>query len=168
MSTTEDRIAELERRLGELESVREIQELKYQYAAYCDDNYDPDGIASLFTEDGRWIVDGVGGNNEGREEIREHFRALSGPIPWALHYMIAPSITINPDGDSATGTFYLLCLATIARTDDPSEFDAVLITIQYTDKFLRQDGTWLFEELMGKTHHVSDWTEGWVRQPLRP
>lgn len=166
--STEQRIEAIERRLRELEDIQEIEKLKYRYAGYCDDGYNPDGIASLFVEDGRWIVDGVGGNNQNREEIRAHFAALSGAIPWAQHYMIAPNITVAEDGQTAEGTFYLLCLATIARTADPTQFDAVILTIQYTDQFVKVDGEWFFQELLGKTHHVSDWTEGWVRQPMRP
>lgn len=169
MATGEnDRIAALEHRVQQLEDVEAIRQLKHQYALYCDNGYDPDGIASLFTEDGRWIVDGVGGHNEGREEIRAHFAALSGAITWAQHYMINPIITVSDDGLSATGKFHLLCLATIARTDDGAEFDAVILTIGYTDQFVKRDGEWFFEELLGKTHYVSDWTEGWVRQPMRP
>jgi SnoaL-like domain len=166
--TTDTKLAELERRLQRLEDIKQIELLKYRYAAFCDDGYDPDGIASLFIENGRWIVDGVGGHNENREEIRAHFDALSGAIPWAQHYMINPNVVVAPDGQSATGWFHLLCLATIVRTGDPNSFDAVVLTIQYTDKFVKVNGGWFFEELLGKTHYVSDWTEGWVNQPVRP
>ena len=44
-----------------LEDVRAIEQLKYRYAAFCDHRYDPEGIASLFVEDGEWVVDGEGG-----------------------------------------------------------------------------------------------------------
>jgi SnoaL-like domain len=167
-SDSDERLARLEQRVRELEDIQLIERLKYRYAGYCDDGYNPDGIASLFVEDGRWIVDGVGGHNENREEIRAHFAALSGAIPWAQHYMINPAITVAADGQSAVGKFHLLCVATIVRTNAPAEFDAVVLTIQYTDTFVKMDGEWLFQELLGRTHHVSDWTEGWVRQPMRP
>jgi uncharacterized protein (TIGR02246 family) len=170
MTQATDQAASLEQltqRLGRLEDVRAIEQLKYQYAAYCDDSYDPDGIASLFTEDGRWVVDGEGGSMDGCEEIKAHFRALSEKITWALHHVIAPRVELAEDGQSATGYFYLLCLCTIERTNDPSEKDAVILTVNYTDQFVKRDGTWYFHELLGKTHQVSNWDQGWVKQPFR-
>lgn len=158
----------LNERLTRLEDIKAIELLKYTYAGFCDDNYDPDGIAGLFVEDGRWIVDGEGATLTGRDAIRTHFAALSERISWALHYMIAPNITIDPSGDRASGTFYLLCLCTIERTDDPSANDAVILTINYRDTFVKRDGTWYFEELIGRTHQVSNWDKGWVEQPFRP
>jgi len=155
-------------RLSRLEDVRAIEQLKYKYAGYCDDSYDPDGIASLFTEDGRWVVDGEGGSMVGHEEIKAHFRALSEKISWAQHYMIAPRVELSEDGLSATGYFYLLCLCTIERTDDPAEKDAVILTLNYVDQLVKRDGKWFFQELLGRTHQVSDWDQGWVKQPFRP
>ena len=161
-------VGELAQRLGRLEDVRAIEQLKYKYAAYCDDSYDPEGIASLFTEDGRWVVDGEGGTMTGHDEIKAHFRALSEKITWAQHYMIAPKVELSEDGRSAVGRFYLLCLCTIERTDDPAEKDSVILTLNYTNQFVKRDGTWYFQELLGSTHQVSNWDQGWVKQQFRP
>jgi uncharacterized protein (TIGR02246 family) len=157
----------VEERLQRLEDVRAIEQLKYRYAGYCDNDYDPEGIAGLFTEDGRWVVDGEGGSMVGHEQIKAHFRALSSKISWALHYMIAPRIEIADDGEHATGYFYLLCLCTIEQSDDPTQKDAVILTVNYTDQFIKRDGQWLFEELLGRTHQVSNWDQGWVKQQFR-
>jgi uncharacterized protein (TIGR02246 family) len=161
-------VEELVSRIGRLEDVRAIEQLKFKYAGYCDDSYDPEGIASLFTEDGRWVVDGEGGTMTGHEEIKAHFRALSEKITWAQHYMIAPKVELSEDGQSAVGRFYLLCLCTIERTDDPSQKDAVILTLNYTDQFVKRNGTWYFQELLGSTHQVSNWDQGWVKQQFRP
>jgi len=168
MTTTEDvTVAELAQRLSRLEDIRAIEQLKYRYAGYCDNGYDPEGIASLFAEDGRWVVDGEGGSMTGHEEIKAHFRALSEKITWALHYMIAPRIELAADGQSATGYFYLLCLCTIESSEDSFKKDPVILTINYTDQFVKRDGAWYFQELLGKTHQVSNWDQGWVKQPFR-
>jgi uncharacterized protein (TIGR02246 family) len=164
MSELED----IKARLGVLEDVRAIEQLKYQYAGYCDNAYDPDGIAGLFVEDGEWVVDGEGATLSGRDAIRAHFAALSEKITWAQHYMIAPKIEVAADGLSATGVFYLLCLCTIEQTEDPSAQDAVILTLNYRDTFVKRDGRWYFKELIGKTHQVSNWDQGWVKQPFRP
>jgi uncharacterized protein (TIGR02246 family) len=160
-------IETLARRLERLEDIRAIEQLKYEYAGYCDNSYDPEGIASLFTEDGRWVVDGEGGTMTGHEEIKAHFRALSEKITWAQHYMIAPKVELSEDGQSAVGKFYLLCLCTIEAVDDPTGKDAVILTLGYTDQFVKRDGRWLFQELLGSTHQVSNWDQGWVKQPFR-
>lgn len=151
---------DIEKRLQQLEDVRAIEQLKYQYAKYCDDRYDPEGIASLFTKDGRWVVDGEGGSMNGHEEIKAHFKALSTHIPWALHFITQPRVELHPDGQRATGYFYLLCMCTIGK-------DAVILTLNYTDQFVKRDGKWLFQELRGKTHQVSNWDQGWVKQRFR-
>ncbi|MDI2030180.1 nuclear transport factor 2 family protein [Saccharopolyspora sp. TS4A08] len=164
---TDTDLADLTRRITRLEDVRAIEQLKFRYAAFCDDGYDPDGIASCFADDGRWVVDGEGGSMVGHEEIKAHFRALSKKISWALHHVLNPQVELDEDGRTATGHFYLLCLCTIESLDDPTEKDPVLITIHYTDQFVKRDGRWYFQELLGKTHQVSNWDQGWVKQPLR-
>lgn len=160
-------LEELSRRFTRLEDVQAIEKLKYTYAGYCDDAYNPDGIAALFVEDGRWIVDGEGATLVGRNEIRNHFAALSERISWALHFVMAPNIVVSEDGTHATGTFYLLCLCTIEQTNDADKKDAVVLTVTYSDKFVKRDGKWFFEELIGRTHQVSNWDKGWVEQQFR-
>ncbi|MEE4023378.1 nuclear transport factor 2 family protein [Gordonia sp. PKS22-38] len=160
-------LTDLADRLGRLEDVKAIEDLKYRYASLCDNNYDPEGIAAQFAPDGRWVVDGEGGSMVGRDEIKAHFRALSERITWALHYVMAPRIEVSQDRNTAIGYFYLLCLCTIEKTDNPAEKDAVILTINYTDQFVKLDGKWYFQELLGKTHQVSNWEEGWVKQPFR-
>lgn len=151
---------DIEQRLQRLEDVREIEALTYKYAAYCDDKYDPEGIASCFTEDGVWVVDGEGGSSNGRGEIKAHFTELSKHIPWALHFITQPRTEVDPDGESATCRCYLLCMCTIGE-------DAVILTLNYTNKYVKQNGQWLFKELRGRTHQVSNWDQGWVKQRFR-
>jgi hypothetical protein len=52
-----------------LEDAEAIRNLKARYAALCDNQYDADGIAMLFTEDAVWESPGLG-RFEGREAIR--------------------------------------------------------------------------------------------------
>lgn len=166
--SVEARLAALEEELGRLQDIRAIEQLKYEYAGYCDNGYDPEGIASLFTEDGVWVVNGVGGDVAGKDAIRTHFTELSKAITWALHFMIAPRVELAPDRQTAVGHFYLYCMCTIKKTDDPSQSDAVVLTLNYTDQFVKQDGRWLFKELRGTMHQASTWELGWVKQQWRP
>src|SRR5262249_60271154 len=54
------RLAQLEQRVQVLEDVNAIRHLKARYAAYCDDQYNPEGLAALFTEDAVWESQGLG------------------------------------------------------------------------------------------------------------
>jgi len=71
------RLERMERRLQALEDAEAIRNLKARYAALCDDQYDADGIAALFTEDALWESPALG-RFEGREAIRGFFRGASG------------------------------------------------------------------------------------------
>jgi len=53
------RLERMERRLMFLEDAEAIRILKSRYAALCDDNYDADGIAALFTHDAIWDKPGL-------------------------------------------------------------------------------------------------------------
>jgi hypothetical protein len=54
------RLERMERRLQALEDAEAIRNLRARYAALCDNQYDADGIAMLFTEDALWESPGLG------------------------------------------------------------------------------------------------------------
>jgi hypothetical protein len=54
------RLEQIERRLQVLEDAEAIRNLKACYAAFCDNQYDADGIAKLFTEDAVWESPALG------------------------------------------------------------------------------------------------------------
>jgi ketosteroid isomerase-like protein len=92
------RLERIERRLQVLEDAEAIRNLKARYAALCDNQYDADGIASLFTEDAVWESPGLG-RFEGREAIRNFFRGASGIFSFAIHYSLNGHVQV--DGDAA-------------------------------------------------------------------
>src|SRR6202043_2703966 len=94
----------LEERMRALEDVEEIKQLKARYAAACDNNYDADAIAALFTQDAVWDGGSLG-KAEGREKIRKFFRHAPGFCPFAIHNVMNPVIEV--DGDRATAQWYL-------------------------------------------------------------
>ncbi|MGH7917200.1 MAG: nuclear transport factor 2 family protein, partial [Candidatus Binataceae bacterium] len=50
----------LEERVRVLEDIESIKRLKARYCAACDDNYNAEAIAALFTEDAIWDGAGLG------------------------------------------------------------------------------------------------------------
>jgi ketosteroid isomerase-like protein len=97
------RLERLERRLQALEDAEAIRNLKARYAALCDNQYDADGIAILFTEDALWESPGLG-RFEGREAIRGFFRGASKIFSFAIHYSLNGQIEV--EGDQARARWY--------------------------------------------------------------
>ncbi len=98
------KLEELEQRLRVLEDLEEIKQLKARYAALCDNGYDCDGIAALFTPDGVWDGGDLG-RAEGRGAIRDFFVKAPKAFPFAIHHVMNPIIEVS--GDTARGRWYL-------------------------------------------------------------
>ena len=132
-------------RLTRLEDLEAIRELKMRYARFCDAGYDAAGIAGLFVPDGVWDGGELFGRREGRDAIRRHFEHAAGRIPWSLHYILAPELTVAADGTRAAGSWYLWqpCL----RTVDGNPQQAWLAGT-YLDTYRKLDDTWLFDTVV--------------------
>lgn len=150
----------LEHKVAKLEAAEDIKKLKAAYAAVCDTGYKGVEFAPMFTEDATWIdTTGRFGKHIGRKAICDFFDGVSGKIGFALHYMIAPAITVNDDLVSAEGTWYLWQPCTIDGTP-------VWLTGQYLDRYRKEDGVWKFSEVNLTVHTISPFDEGWVKRPF--
>ena len=155
----------LESRVQKLEDMEAIKALKYTYATILDEGYDPERVAALFTPDGLWSITGVGGTARGTEAIKRHSRNLGQDIIWGQHNMFAPIIELGSDGQSAVGTFYLVCFLTM-KANTPEGKEAYILIGKYKDRFVKVNGKWLFSELVGHIDQSSPWSEGWVKCPF--
>lgn len=145
--------AELERRVARLEAIEEIKRLKERYAKICDAGYAPDEVVKVFTDDAVWDGGEQLGRYEGKEEIRRFFAETK--ISWAVHYMIAPAVEVAEDLRTATGTWYLWEPCTIDDT-------ALWIMARYTDKLVREDNGWKFQEMLVESLATTPVREDWV------
>ena len=149
------RFEELEQRVRALEDVNEIRLLKAQYAAYCDDNYNPDKIAELFVEDATW-ESGALGRFEGREAIREFFRGASKIFTFAIHYGLNPQIEVN--GDAAKARWYLFMPCTV------SDGNKAMWRAGIDDEeYVRVKGKWMFKSKTSTSIFSTPFEEGWAR-----
>jgi len=130
------RIERLERRLQALEDAEAIRNLKARYAALCDQQYDADRIAVLFTEDALWDSPGLG-RFEGREAIRNFFRGASKIFSFAIHYSLNGQIEV--DGDTARARWYLFMPCTVAAGNR-----AMWRASIDHETYARVDGAWMF------------------------
>ena len=148
----------LEERIQRLEDIEAIKNLKARYCALCDDNYEADGLAALFTDDAVWDG-GQLGVCHGREEIREFFRRSPRAISFAIHQVANPIIEV--DGDAATGRWYLFQPCTFARSEQ-----AIWMAAKYRDRYLRSGGDWLFSHVEIALEFMTPFDEGWAKTPL--
>ncbi|HEX3408951.1 MAG TPA: nuclear transport factor 2 family protein [Candidatus Binataceae bacterium] len=148
----------IEERLRVLEDIEEIRKLKARYAAACDDHYNADVIASLFTEDAVWDGGSLG-KADGREAIRKFFSRATEFFPFAMHNVMNPIVDV--DGDCATAQWYLLQPATMKKGNQ-----AVWLAAVYHDEYVRIENRWLFRRLQVTAHFLTPYEEGWAKKPF--
>jgi len=148
---------DLLRRVERLEAIEAITRLKHQYLAYADDSFDPDGIASLFTEDALWDGEAFG-RYVGREAIRKHFRDDAGDFIFCAHLAANPIIDIDGP-DKARGKWRMLMLATM-RSQGQKEDRWFLCA--YDEEYQRVDGKWLFKSIKCHANFFAPHRTGWA------
>ena len=148
----------IEERLRVLEDIEEIRKLKARYAAACDDNYDADAIAALFTEDAIWDGGSLG-RADGRAAIHKFFSRAAEFFPFAIHNVMNPIIEVN--GDSATGRWYLVQPLTRRENDRES---AMWLTGRYEDEYVRVGDEWKFKRLKFITIFLAPYADGWAKK----
>jgi uncharacterized protein (TIGR02246 family) len=148
------RLERLERRLQALEDAEAIRNLKARYAALCDQQYDADGIAALFTEDALWDSPGLG-QFEGREAIRTFFRGASAIFSFAIHYSLNGQIEV--DGDTAHARWYLFMPCTVTAGNR-----AMWRASIDHETYERVGGTWMFRTKRSEPLMNVPFETGWA------
>jgi uncharacterized protein (TIGR02246 family) len=113
------------------------------------DRRNAEALASLFTENG--VIDRSGNAWRGRTQILGFPSRLDGLYASTLHTVRNQTVTIT--GDTAEGETY----AVAYHLKRPEGGKQVRIDwgIRYQDRFMRQDGAWLF----AKRELIVDWVE---------
>lgn len=157
-----------EERINRLEDIEAIRQLKLTYARLCDVGYDADGIVGLFDPDGdvSW-EGGIFGHHIGREAIRTFFQNVSSEILWAVHLMLNPLVRLDDGGQTASGSWYLLELATMTAKEADAPPDSVIMSGLYDDRFVKRDGVWRFQRIRIDFQQISNLDQGWVKQQFR-
>jgi len=150
-------VEELSRRIQRLEDVEAVRNLKARYCEACDDNYNPEAIASLFVEDAVWDGGDLLGVYRGREAIRQHMAEVSGRIRFAVHYCaLNPRITVEQD--VAHAHWYGLVPMEL------SSGAAVWFACTYDDTMVRVGGEWLFKTVIVRGLFRTPYDEGWAKK----
>ena len=131
-----------------------IRELIDAYA-HCADRRDADGQKALFTAGARFVVYMGGAGTEPTEDLRGR-DSLTPVFENLKTYEVTTHFngqsTVALDGDRATGESY--CLAHHVYSAD-AERTMMIASLRYRDTFIKEEGTWRFEE----RRLFVDWTE---------
>ena len=149
------RLAALEARVQTLEDIHAIHNLKSRYAELCDDNYRPDAIAALFTEDAIWESESLG-KYEGREAIREFFRGASKLFTFAIHYSLNSQIEVT--GDTARAQWFLFMPCTFGDGNR-----ALWRAGIDNERYVRIDGRWMFSYKHSTPLFQTPFEDGWAK-----
>lgn len=136
--------------------LEQIKQLKHRYCAFCDEGYDPDGIAALFVEDGVWDGGPFGCHN-GRAAIHAFFKGVSQQISFANHYVTNPVIEIA--GDTASGRWDLW--QPMVTAPGPQ---AAWLVAKYRDTYVRRANGWMFQRLEVQVKALSPYEQGFAKQ----
>lgn len=142
----------LEAQVQRLTDIEDIKILKRRYARFCDDNYNPDGIAACFTEDGVWDG-GALGYAEKRSGIHAFFTASPSLVAFATHYTTNPIIEVN--GDTADGTWYLWQPMVMVEGQQ-----AMWLGAHYEETYVRENDAWLIKHLKLHIKQFAPYEEG--------
>ena len=148
----------LEERLARVEAIEEIKALKARYCAYADDDYDAEGLASLFVPDGVWDGGEEFGRYVGREAFKDFLNRTRGQIRFAAHLVLNPIIEVQ-DADHATGKWRLLMPCTV-MTDGVKESRWLLCS--YDEEYVRHEGRWMFKKVYMKVDFYAPHLKGWA------
>ena len=146
---------DLERRIQRLEDLEALRALKHRYCTYCDDGYDAERLAPLFTDDAVWDG-GVLGRFVGREAIRGFFVQCSKLVPFAIHQVTNPILEI--EGDRASGAWYLWEPIVFASGNR-----GLWMAARYDDRYRRENGIWRFESVKIDLRMLSPYEEGFAK-----
>jgi ketosteroid isomerase-like protein len=139
--------------------MEEIRQLKATYCGYCDQGYDADRLAELFTRDAIWDGGERFGLHRGRDAIRAFFSGISERITLAAHFVTNPVIELHPSGKTAKGRWITLMPATMAAEKGP---EAVWLAARYDDRYVRERDGWKFEQVRVSLFFLATHREGWA------
>jgi hypothetical protein len=147
--------SDIEKRITVLEDIEAIKILKARYCAICDDDHNPEKIASVFAEDGIW-EGGDFGKAQGHQAIRKLFEGFKKLISFSQHNLMNPIIEVN--GDYAKGTWYLLGPFTFREKND-----ARWIACRYEDDYVKINGEWKYKHLRAFIRVHAEYEKGWAK-----
>lgn len=154
----------LEETVQRLEETVAIHELKYEYGRLIDEGlaagegFPQQALLDQFTEDAIWEAN-VHGRFEGRQAFGEFLAGVSESVSFSLHYMMNPTIRVEPPFTAATGRWLSFETLTI-------DGGAVWLATDYDDVYTKESGRWQFRHVTAEIFFMTPYEKGWVKEPF--
>ena len=165
-------VAQLARRLSEVEDVSAIRRLHHIYGYYMD-YCRIDEVVELFAKDGEAVF--LSGVYRGHDSLRRLYgdflrqaytNGREGPIYGFIadHLLMQDVITIAPDGRSAKGRHraYLMLGSHESRPDKTPLPQQIYEAGLYENEYVREDGVWKIGRLEYALQWQADYIKGWA------
>ena len=149
-------LEDIEWRLRVLEDIEEIKRLKARYCAFCDDSFNLEALATVYTEDAYWEMARYG-TAQGRDQILVMMSGSPQRTPFVVHMVMNPIIEV--DGDKATGVWYLFMARTHAEGDQ-----AVWGSARYDEEYTRVGGEWKISRQKVTENFRTPFDQGWAKK----
>ncbi len=156
-------MSDLEKRIDRLESLESIRKLKHSYCKFCDEQYNPEKLGTLFWGDAVWDAGPAFGKFEGPEAIKGFFREVSASIVWARHFVVNERIDV--EGDTGRGEFQIIQPLTVNQEDGTPQ--AQWLIGQYTETYTRKDGVWKYQTLKADIAFMVPHLDGWAEESAK-
>ncbi|MEY4760247.1 MAG: hypothetical protein RLZZ200_103 [Pseudomonadota bacterium] len=159
VSELEAAVRKLELKLDRLQAVDAVETLEAAYGFYVDKSL-PDAISALFAQNSTLEILGRG-VFIGLDRNYEYMRRLSAPAAGAMfnHMPLQPVVHVSPDGQSAQVRARLLVM--FGATGRAAQWGDGT----YENTFIRENGVWKFQTLMGTMGMYTDYDQGWAKKP---
>ena len=153
-------VADLLRRLRDLEAESAVRKVMAAYMAGCDrDEGKGEAVAACFTADGIWEAQGLSekelGSTQGTEALIKKFDRNHTRLTFSAHYLTNERIWV--DGDTARGQWMFIEPA-IHR-----ESQALWLGGRYDNDFRCEDGVWRMSHLRCWSLFASPYEDGWLK-----
>ena len=156
----EARLASLAQRVQRLQDETAVQTLQHSYGYYMDRKL-WDDVADLFAGDGSWEA-GRQGVYVGRAHIHQALEGYYGAAPLRQgelfdHIMMAPVVTVAPDGRTAHARS-----TELSQIGVNGEFARWELGT-YENEFVKQDGVWKLHAVRYFPRLATDYDLGWAK-----
>jgi hypothetical protein len=159
-----DDLSDLRTRVQRLESMEAIRDLITTYAQGADAGNDVSVLRPLYTDDAVWESPGFGRFEGGDAIAVMQQRMAAERLPWTLHYMVSPKISVAGSLTEAEAIWYLWQLATLVEgagdTGTPHWIGGV-----YNARVRCLAGTWKFAYINLDIRMITPYHQGWVEAP---
>ena len=168
-------LTELEKRLQSVEDILAIDRLQKIYGYYLDyGQYKK--VIDLFSDNAESMEIAEHGVFKGKEGVRRFFREYMGhgiegdeasipPGKLHFHMMHEGVVTVNPDGKTAKGRWYISMMNILTEKEGGSVKSLIGHGV-YENDFIKEDGVWKFKKMLMCIHYRSPISGGWAETPM--